>query len=268
MNLLKFILSKWFWINIGVAILALIIGSFVVTTILGKITMHGKTISVPDLKTYSIEEVEEALSELSLRYKVVDSSAYTIKFPKNSVVKQEPRAGQKVKAGRMIYLTVNPSGYRVIQVPNLKGKTSRQAISYLKAVGLKVGKFEYRSDIGKNVVLGIKHKGKKIRLPYSLPKQSTIDLILGTGRGSKKVFLPNILGENLEKAKNKLRDASLNIGRIYKDTKNSDLSYYTVYKQEPKYSDNVSLNMGTSVKLWVTKDSSKIPLEDIDEDLE
>jgi len=268
MNFFKFIFSKWLVVNVLLAVIVLVVGLFATLGLLESITLHGKTITVPDLKTYSLDEVDETLSKMSLNFKVIDSSAYTPKFPKNSVIKQDPTSGSAVKDGRVIYLTINASGYSSMRVPNLIGKTNRQAVSYLEAIGFKVGKFEYRRDIGKNVVLDLKHKGQIIDTLTSLPKQSVIDLVLGTGFQSKKTHLPYMLGDNLVKAKNKLVEVSLNLGKVRYDEEKLEGVNYFVYRQSPNFSEGRKLNMGSTVSLWLTSDTLKVPKRIEKEELE
>jgi beta-lactam-binding protein with PASTA domain len=251
-----------------VALVVLVVGFMMTLGLLESVTLHGKTITVPDLKTYSLDEVENKLGELSLNFKVIDSSEYTPKFPRNAVLKQDPPNGSEVKKGRVIYLTVNSSGYSSVKVPNLIGKTNRQAVSYLNAIGFKVGKFEYRPDIGKNVVLEMKHKGKVISDSISLPKQSVIDLVLGSGIGGEKTHLPHLIGLDIETAKSKLVEVSLNLGLVKYDEEDGDETekQYFIYRQYPEYSENVMLNMGKTVDLWLTSDTLKIPKPEIEEE--
>ena len=93
-----------------------------------------------------------------------------------------PTAGSEVKKNRKIYLTMNPSGYRTITVPNLIQITRRNAESMIKAVGFELGQIEYQDNIGKDMVLEIGHQGKKISPGALLPKTSKIDLVLGNGK--------------------------------------------------------------------------------------
>jgi len=266
MNIFKFIFSKWFVVNVVVAVVVLVVGFFATSSLLEKMTLHDETITVPNLKTYSIDEVEETLTSLSLKFKVIDSSAYTTKFPRNSVVRQDPQAGGKVKEGRVIYLTINPNGYRSVQIPYLIGKTSRQAVSYLKSVGFRVGKFEYRPDIGKNVVLDVKYRGDILDSLATLPQQSVIDLVLGAGKSNKKTSLPYLIGSDIEDAKSKLREMSLNVGNIQYDNEINDTIEYFIYRQYPKHNDNAKLKMGSIVDLWLTSDSLKLPKIQLESD--
>ena len=268
MSFLKFLLSKWFVVNILLAIVVVVVVVFATLGLLESTTLHGKTIKVPSLKTYTIDEVEEELSKLSLNFKVIGSSAYTPQFPRNSVVKQDPVSGSDVKRGRVIYLTTNSGGYSSVKIPYLIGRTNRQAVSYLEAIGFKVGKFEYRPDIGKNVVLDLKYKGEIIDTLMSFPKQSVIDLVLGMGNASNKTSLPYLINLELDKVKNKLVEVSLNIGKVSYDEDKVEGETYFVYRQYPEYKIERQLSMGTSVSIWLTRDTLKIPKRIIKEELE
>ena len=92
-----------------------------------------------------------------------------------------PGPGNEVKKDRKIYLTLNPSGYRKISVPNIIQITFRNAESMLKAVGFEIGKISFRNNIGKNMVLEIRYRGKKIAPGSVFPKTTKIDLVLGNG---------------------------------------------------------------------------------------
>ncbi len=185
MSLPKFLISKAFFKQIGLSLLILLGLIFLLRWWLGYTTNHDQGIEVPDLQKKTIAEVEEQLNKIDLRYVVVDSASYNPDFPKKSVLEQNPIAGDLVKENRKIYLTLNPSKYRDIAIPDLNGKTRRQAETHLRSIGFKVGKkITWVPDIGKNVVRGLKHEGKQVGLGDKRPKNSTIDLILGDGNGN------------------------------------------------------------------------------------
>ena len=97
-------------------------------------------------------------------------------------IRDRPYAGREVKKNRKIYLTVNPSGYRKITLPNIIQITKRNAVSLLKSVGFEVGEYTYRDNIGKDMVLEVLHDGKIIEPGVLLPKTTIIDLVLGNGK--------------------------------------------------------------------------------------
>ena len=113
---------------------------------------------------------------------MLDSAKFNPNYPPFSVIEQLPTAGSDVKQGRKIYLTVNPSGYRKLSVPNVIQITKRNAETRLTAVGFELGEISYRNNIGKDMVLEIRYQGDKIEPGVVLPKTSKIDLVLGNGK--------------------------------------------------------------------------------------
>lgn len=185
MNLIQFLKSKIFLKQIAIAVIGLLFLVFLLQFWLGFTTNHNQKIQVPNLHKMSLDDVEKKLNELNLTYIVIDSASYNPDYPKKSVIEQTPEANDFVKEKRKIYLTLNPSRYRDILIPNLNGKTKRQATSHLRSIGFKVGtNVTWVSGIGKNVVRGLKHKGEKIKEGSKLPKNATVDLILEDGKGS------------------------------------------------------------------------------------
>lgn len=184
MSLFQFIKSKSFFKQLLIAFVGLVVFVFVTMKWLDISTNHDQKIEVPDLGKMSLEKVQITLEELDLKYVVLDSTSYNPKFPKKSVIEQSPDPGDFVKENRKIYLTLNPSGYKDVIIPNLLGKTKRQAISQLKAIGFRISSNEiYVRDIAKNVVRGLQFKGKKLKTGDKIPKNSSITLKLGDGKG-------------------------------------------------------------------------------------
>ncbi|MDP4600310.1 MAG: PASTA domain-containing protein [Polaribacter sp.] len=182
MSIIQFVKNKLFFKQILIAFVGLIVFVFVIKIVLIFSTNHNQKIEVPNLSKLSIEEATLKLSELDLDYIVIDSASYNPDYPKFSVIEQNPEAGDFVKEKRKIYLTLNPSRYRDVMIPNLNGRTKRQAISELRAIGFIVSQdFTYVNDIGKDVVRGMRHKGKILNPNDKLQKNSEITLVLGDG---------------------------------------------------------------------------------------
>ncbi len=185
MSIFQFLKSKTFLIQLAIAIVGLLLFVFMLQWWLGYTTNHDQKIQVPNLQKMSIAEAENQLKELSLDFVVIDSASYNPEFPKKSVIEQDPEAGDFVKQKRKIYLTLNPSKYRDVAIPDLNGKTRRQATTHLRSIGFVVGKeVTWVPDLGKNVVRGLKHEKVQVGLGDKLPKKSVINLVLGDGRGN------------------------------------------------------------------------------------
>ena len=181
MSLTKFLTSKVFLKQLALALVAIVVLCFLILKWLNISTNHGSFVEVPDLTGKSLETVQIELDDKDLQMEIQDSANFNPKYPKYSVIEQYPLAGTQVKEDRKIYLTINPSGYRKVEVPNIVRRTFRQAKPTLEALGFEVGKISYIDDIGKDEVLSISHKGEKINNGDLLPITSKIDLVLGNG---------------------------------------------------------------------------------------
>ncbi|MEM6515151.1 MAG: PASTA domain-containing protein [Bacteroidota bacterium] len=182
MSFISFIKSKVFLKQIVLAILAIVIIFFITNLWLDSTTNHGEFVTVPDLKGKSLNTVEIELRDNDLAMEVQDSANFNPDYPKFSVIEQYPEAGTQVKENRKIYLTLNPSGYRKVEVPNVVRRTFRQAKPNLETLGFQIGKITYVDDIGKDEVIEIKHKGKTLEAGDLLPLTSKIDVVLGNGK--------------------------------------------------------------------------------------
>ncbi len=184
MGLFRFIFSKTFLIQLVLAVIALIVIAFFTMQWLDYSTNQDQRIEVPDLAKMNLDVVEDKLDELELKYEILDSANFNPDFPRYSVIDQVPAPGKFVKEDRKIYLTLNPSGYRKIQIPNdLIRKTRRQVEPTLRSLGFEIGEITYKPDIAEDAVLELRHKGKLIEPGDELMKTSVIDLVLGDGSG-------------------------------------------------------------------------------------
>lgn len=174
--------SKVFLKQLLLAIAAIVVMCFLVLQWLKITTNHNEFETVPDLKGKTIEVAQMELKDNDLVMQIQDSANYNPKYPKYSVIEQNPLAGAKVKQNRKIYLILNPSGYRKVAVPDLRQQTFRNAKPVLKALGFEVGKITYRDNIGKDMVLGLRYKGSTLAPGTKLEKTSKIDLVLGNGK--------------------------------------------------------------------------------------
>ncbi|MBW8200703.1 PASTA domain-containing protein [Flagellimonas marinaquae] len=188
-NFLNFLKSKTFLIQLGLAVVAILVLVFISLQWLKSTTNHGEFVEVPDFSKMSVSEMRKAVEDAGLRYQVLDSSEYNPDYPRFSILDQNPPAGNKVKSNRKIYFTVNPSGYKKVSVPDIIQVTQRNAASMLRAVGLDVERVTYIDELGKDMVYNMKFKGKYLKPGDKLPKTSKIELICGNGTipGSARV---------------------------------------------------------------------------------
>lgn len=181
MSIVKFLTSKVFFKQLALAIVAVVVLAFITLKWLNVTTNHGEFVKVPDLKGKSLETAQIELKDSDLTWKLQDSANYNPNYPKFSVIEQNPVAGSEVKETRKIYLILNPSGYRKVEVPDVLKRTLRQAKPQLEALEFEVGEITYKDAIGEGV-MSMSHKGQSLKPGTLLPLTSKIDLVIGNGK--------------------------------------------------------------------------------------
>ena len=233
-------------------------------------TLHGESITVPDLYGFSINELDGFLEEKKLRYVVMDS-IYDTEAEKGVVIDQDPKPNFKVKQNRTVYLIVNAMSPPKVKMPRLVDLSLRQAIAMLETYGLKVGALEYVPDLAKNAVLVQKINGREVQPGAMIRKGSAVDLVLGDGLSDESVMVPLLIGMTTDEALAVLKESFLNPGALVYDSSvrdNSDSLIAKVWKQNPAVTvtgDGGIINLGGYVDLWFTLLGDKINEENIDE---
>lgn len=183
MSFRKYLLSTVFFKQASIAVLIVVVILFLFLQWIGFSTNHGQEIVVPNLAKLSVEQAEDKLDDLDLEYVLLDTMDYDTNFPKFSVVKQDPTAGEKVKEGRKIYIKINAGTFVSVSIPNLIEQTLRQAEPSLKAIGLEIGEIKYVPYIGKDMVLKLSVNGRELKSGDKVMKSSKIDIEVGDGAG-------------------------------------------------------------------------------------
>jgi beta-lactam-binding protein with PASTA domain len=263
MSLKKFLASKDFLKHLGLAIATAIIIIFLTLLWLSVYTRHGQSRPVPDLYGLTIEEAEKTVTKNKMRFQVIDS-VYTNIVPRGCVVEQNPVAGFGVKKNRRIMATINAFNPEMVEMPDLLELSKRQALSLIESSGLEIGKLNYKPDLAVDYVLEQLYHGKHVEPGDSVQKGSVIDLVLGKGLSNRRTPIPDLIGLNIEEARNRILAASLNIGTFtFDNTINNaeDTANAFVFKQNPLYTEETTLQLGSAVYVWFTTDSMKLPVD-------
>jgi eukaryotic-like serine/threonine-protein kinase len=264
MGLKKFLLSKLFLKQLVLAFLFLAAIVILLLIWLNFYTRHGQARPVPDFMGLDIEQAEQLARKNKMRYVIIDS-VYTATVPRGSIADQNPKPGFRVKKWRNINLTINAFNPEMVAMPNLIDLPKRQALALIESAGLTMGELRYIPDLSIDVVLQQLYNGRNVAGGDSLQKGSVIDLVLGKGLSNQRTPVPNLIGMNLEPARNRILAASLNLRTfIYDNTISSgnDSLRAFVYRQTPEFRDELTLQLGSDVYLWLTIDSAKLPAED------
>jgi beta-lactam-binding protein with PASTA domain len=264
MDFLRFLITKKFLRHLGLAAaiaLILLLGTLLWLKIY---THHGKTITVPDLTGLTEEEVEDVTSSRRLRFEVVDS-VFSTEMPRGTVIKQNPGGNSKVKKNRKIFLTMNAVNQEMVAMPQLVGLSFRQARLAMQNTGLIQGTIEYRPDYAKNNVLQQKHNDSVIKEGTEITKGSVIDLVLGMGLSSTTTRIPELMGTGLEEATEIIARYYLNLGAVTYDEsflEAEDSTGAFVWRQYPEFDEFRRLNMGMEMDVWLSLDSTLLPMPD------
>jgi beta-lactam-binding protein with PASTA domain len=263
MSLKNFILSKVFIKNLGFAIVIAVGVVMMLFIYLNFYTRHGQARPVPDFIGLTMEQTTRLAKKSKLRYQVIDS-VYTTLVPRGSVAVQNPKPGFKVKKWRNVVLTINAFYPEMVAMPNLVDLPKRQAVSLIESSGLEIGLLIYRPDLSIDVVIDQLYNGKNIPEGDSLQKGSVVDLVLGKGWSNQLTSVPDLIGMNLEPAKNKILVSSLNlVTYTYDNTilNREDTLNAFVYKQIPEFKNDASLQLGSAIYIWLTVDSAKLQVD-------
>ncbi|MBW6499783.1 MAG: PASTA domain-containing protein [Bacteroidales bacterium] len=263
MSLKNFLLSKIFLKNLVLAVVIAIGLIILLLVSLNFYTRHGQARPVPDFTGLNLDEVAQLARKNRLKFVVIDS-VYTSNVPRGYIAEQNPQPGFKVKKWRNIILTINAFHPEMVAMPDLVDLPKRQALALIESSGLKMGELRYIPDLSVDVVLRQLLNEREIAAGDSLQKGSVIDLILGKGLSNLRTPVPNLSGMTLEPARNRILGASLNLRTfIYDNTirSGSDSVKAFVYRQNPEFREDLTLQLGSDIYLWLTIDSAKLPGE-------
>ena len=264
MDFFRFLTTKKFLRHLGLAVAIGIILLLSIFIWLKIYTHHGQAITVPNLAGLTVEEVDDVTSSRRLRYEVVDS-VFSTEMPRGTVLKQNPKGNSQVKKNRKIFLTMNAINLEMVTMPRLVGLSIRQARLALQNAGLILGEIEYRPDYAINNVLQQMLNDSVINEGTEITKGVVIDLVLGMGLSSEVTRVPDLIGLELEVATEMIADYYLNMGAVtYDDSMEDeeDSAQVFIWRQYPEFDEFKRLNMGMEVDIWLTIDSTLLPLPD------
>ena len=253
MKVFRFLKDKWFYISL--IIMVLVVVAVFEITFLGqaRFTRHGKEFPLPDMIGMNYDEAAK-LYKRDLTFILVDS-IYVKDFPEGAVYQQNPKPGSMVKKGRNVYIIRTSIAPEVVNMPNLRNLSLRQAIVSLNIAGLAVDKLEFVEYFARNAVIEQKIGNKVIEPKEDVVKGTAITLVVGLGTGNKNTNLPNLVGVGMENAKEILNKASLNLGtEIF--VEDADPEHLFVCRMNPNYSVNAMVPLGSQVDVWYRSDEN------------
>ena len=234
-NAFKYLAQQPFWINLVVAVTALLLLAFLFLQSLGWITNHGSYLKVPRVNGKRVDDAVKLLEGQGFEVLIQDSVYYD-SVPKNTVIKQLPEADATVKSNRTVFLTVNRSVPPSMDMPKLEGLSLRFAINILQRNHLMLGDTIFRPDFMKGSVLEQQFNGTRIAAGTKVPWGSTINLVIGAGLGEQQMMVPELVGKTYSEAKAILEEKGITLGSIQGYAVHDTPGAF-VYKQNPEALD-------------------------------
>ncbi len=144
-------------------------------------TMHGSTAVVPEIKHLSYAEARRVLETNRLGIEISDS-IYDQSIAPGTVVESWPHAGAVVKSGRIVYATVTAFSPKqvTISMPLAGNVSSRQAISYLRGIGITDVRVINVPSEFPDLVVGARYGDTPLTVGSVIPVTSTVTLEVGS----------------------------------------------------------------------------------------
>ncbi len=208
------------------------------------------TVRVEDFVGMRIEDIDpEDYPDLKVDVRNVDE-AYSDKYDEGYVIKQEPEAGDEVKRGRTVRLTVSKGKNENI-MPEFVNQLGTDVWDYLKDLdmGLKI----LTEEIGSEEIT----KGYVVRTEPAageeLTKNQNVTLYISLGSNK----MPKLAGEAQADAQQRLDKMELNLKVTVLQEASETVPKGYVIRTEP--AEGVELDKGQRVTVYVSLGSDKMP---------
>ncbi len=182
----KFVLAikKFYYKHPIISNLILIFVAGVIVVIIGLVfldfwTRHGETSTVPEIKAMPYEQAARILDQNNLEIEISDS-IYDRGIAPGVVVESWPKAGSVVKRGRQVFVTVTAFSPKMVTLTMpVTGVSSRQATSYLEAVGVTAVRIVNVPSQYPDLVERALVDGKPLAVGSAIPVTSVVTLEVG-----------------------------------------------------------------------------------------
>ncbi len=140
-------------------------------------TRHGQNVAVPALENLQIKEANTILRAKGLHAEIVDSIYQRDAVP-GAIIDQRPKAGNKVKEGRAIYLTIYARNPQMVAVPELTDYSTRQASALLNSIGFDQLHIQEVPAEYSGLVVAVEYRGKRLMPEEKIPAGSPLTLVV------------------------------------------------------------------------------------------
>lgn len=173
--------SKYLWGNLLAMVVVVVLLCVGVKFGIDLYTHHGESITIPDIRHKSFADAERILDDAGLQIEVSDTG-YVRNLPPDCILEQTPGAGESVKAGHIIYVTINADHTPTLTIPDVIDNSSlREAMAKLTAMGFKLTSPQYIPG-EEDWVYGILVKGKHVVAGDKVSIDDVLTIQVGNGQ--------------------------------------------------------------------------------------
>ena len=224
-----FIRAFFLWVVLLV-ILALAVDKIALPIFSGQFT---STAEVPNLEGMTEAEADAALSAAGFKAKWLEEGRYNAQVPAGRALVQMPAAGRMAKVGRTVQIT-RSLGLRQVEIPDLRGKSQKQATITLTRAGLVQGQIikGAHKSIPRGVVIRTDPMaGDTARVG------DTVNVIISAGETLGRVLLPSFVGEVIDDVFVKVEQLGFKVGNVKRIKAENGEAPNTVIETSPKEGD-------------------------------
>lgn len=213
--------------------LALAVDKVLMPAFAGRFASTGE---VPNLEGMTQEAAEAALTDAGFKFEWLEGGRYNSVVPAGMVLVQMPAAGRTAKLGRTVKLTKS-LGLREVEIPDLRGKSQKQASISLTRAGLVQGaivKGAHQSIPRGVVIRTIPMAGEKVRVG------DTVKVVISAGVTTGKTLLPDFAGMPIDEVYPKLEKLGFVVGKVKRKKAPEDMENPmpgAVIETSPKHGD-------------------------------
>lgn len=171
------------------------------------------------------------------------------KVAEGIVIRQTPEAGEETKSGRKVYLVIS-GGKEMVVVPDLTGKSVRDAKMQLLKGNLTIGNVEYAySETAPNGTIFRQAPSPGTRISSA----TTVNIVISQGPLYGRVPVPDLKGLQLSDAIAALNNAKLALGQVNWESRPDGVPN-TVIEQYPTPGELII--EGSAVDVFVIREVS------------
>jgi len=153
----------------------------------------GRHVVVPQINDLPITDASFLIAERGLELATPPQRVPHATVPKYHVISQRPEAGQVVRGGRKVYVTVS-MGADFFNAPDLLNKSLEEARSAIEQAGFRIGSVARvaHSSVRDTVISQDPPPGR------SIPSQGSVSLLVSQGAVSQGFLMPDIRGREVQ----------------------------------------------------------------------